>query len=89
MPAAEPVIKQHRSISIVWLIPVIALLVGGWLAYKAITEKGPVITISFSTAEGLEAGKTKVKYKSVNVGIVENIQIGKKPHWSSAQGPHE
>ncbi len=73
---ADPIIRQNHHISIVWLIPVIALLIGGWLAYKAITEKGPLITIAFTTAEGLEAGKTKVKYKSVDVGMVEKIEIG-------------
>lgn len=75
-PTADPIIKQRRSISIVWLIPIVALLIGGWLAYKAITEKGPTITIKFTTADGLEAGKTKVKYKSVDVGVVESIGIG-------------
>lgn len=75
-PTTDPIIKPRRSISIVWLVPVVALLVGGWLAYKAITEKGPVITIKFATADGLEAGKTKVKYKSVDVGVVESIDIG-------------
>ncbi|MBM9513961.1 PqiB family protein [Desulfogranum marinum] len=75
LQTADPVIKSQRSISIVWLIPIVALLIGGWLAYKAITEKGPTITLSFSTAEGLKAGETKVKYKSVDVGVVESIHI--------------
>lgn len=75
--AATPKIKEKRSFSIVWLVPLVALVIGGLLAYKAVTEKGPVITISFATAEGLEAGKTKVKYKDVEVGVVESITIGK------------
>ena len=73
---AAPVIKQRRSLSIVWLIPLVALIIGGWLAYKAITEKGPVVTVTFRSADGLEAGKTKVKFKSVEVGVVEKIAIG-------------
>lgn len=73
---ASPVIRPKKSLSIVWFIPVIALLVAGWLAYKAITDKGPVITISFQTAENIEPGKTKVKFKDVEVGVVESIQIG-------------
>ncbi len=75
-PTADPIIKQRRSLSIVWLVPIVALLIGGWLAYEAITERGPIITIKFATADGLEAGKTKVKYKSVDVGVVESIEIG-------------
>ncbi len=72
---AAPVIKQRRSMSIVWIVPLVAVLIGGWLAYKSITEKGPLITVTFQTAAGLEAGKTKVKYKNVEVGIVETIDI--------------
>jgi paraquat-inducible protein B len=50
-------------------------MIGGWLVYKAISEKGPVITISFETAEGLEAGKTKIKYKDVDIGVVNKIRL--------------
>jgi paraquat-inducible protein B len=56
-------------------VPLVALLIGGWLAFKAISEKGPTITITFKTAEGLEAGKTKIKYKDVEVGQVESIDL--------------
>ena len=73
--AARPVVKKHRSISIVWLVPVVALLIGAWLVYKAVTEKGPTITITFESAEGLEAGKTKIKFKDVDVGRVEKIEL--------------
>lgn len=73
--APEAIVETRRQISIVWLVPVVALVIGGWLVYKAITEKGPVITITFKTAEGLEAGKTKIKYKDVEVGKVETIDV--------------
>jgi paraquat-inducible protein B len=73
--AAAPVVKKSRSFSIVWVVPLVALLIGGWLIYKAVTEKGPTITITFETAEGLEAGKTKVKYKDVDVGTVQTIVL--------------
>ena len=55
------VVETKQGISIVWLIPLVAAAIGGWLAYKTITEKGPTITITFKEGEGLEAGKTKVK----------------------------
>jgi paraquat-inducible protein B len=72
----EPVIRSgKRQISIVWLVPVVALLIGGWLIYKAVTEKGPEITITFRTAEGLEAGKTKIKCKDVEIGQIEEISL--------------
>lgn len=48
-------------------------LIGGWLAVKAVLERGPEITISFSTAEGLEADKTRIKYRNVDIGRVTGI----------------
>jgi paraquat-inducible protein B len=67
--------ERRRRFSIVWIIPIVVVLVGGWLAYRTIAEKGPTITIDFKTAEGLEAGKTKVKLKDVEIGLVENVAI--------------
>ncbi len=71
----EAVVQRKKQLSIVWLVPVIAILIGGWLAYKGLSEKGPTVTISFESAEGLEAGKTKVKHKDVEVGQVETIRF--------------
>jgi paraquat-inducible protein B len=71
----EAVVQTRRQISIVWLVPIVAILIGGWLAYKGLSEKGPVVTLSFESAEGLEAGKTKVKYKDVEIGQVETIRF--------------
>jgi len=73
--AATPEIKQRRSFSIVWIVPIVALLIGAWLVYKAVSEKGPTITITFESAEGLEAGKTKIKYKDVELGTVTAIVL--------------
>ncbi len=74
----DPVIRSDkRGVSIVWLVPVVALLIGGWLIYKAVTEKGPEITITFKTAEGLEAGKTKIKCKDVEIGQIQEISLSK------------
>jgi paraquat-inducible protein B len=74
---AIPAVKVHtkRHISPIWLIPVIALIVGAWLAYTAISERGTTITITFKQAEGLEAGKTKLRYKDVEIGKVEKIRL--------------
>jgi paraquat-inducible protein B len=67
--------KRGPRVSIVWLIPLLAALIGGWLAYKTLTERGPLITINFKTAEGLEVGKTVVKFKDVDLGTVEAIDL--------------
>ncbi len=67
--------SRRRQISIVWVVPLVAFLIGAWLVYKAVSEKGPTITISFKSAEGLEAGKTKIKYKDVELGQVTEIRL--------------
>ncbi len=71
----QAVVQSKKQISIVWLIPIVAILIGGWLAYKGLSEKGPMVTITFESAEGLEAGKTLVKYKDVKIGQVESIRF--------------
>ncbi|WP_018605266.1 intermembrane transport protein PqiB [Uliginosibacterium gangwonense] len=64
-----------QRLPVVWLVPLIALLVGGWLAIKAIRDQGPTITISFESAAGLEAGKTKLKYKELDIGMVKSVTL--------------
>jgi paraquat-inducible protein B len=73
LPAA--VVQKKKQFSIVWVVPIVAILIGGWLAYKGLSEKGPMVTISFESADGLEAGKTKVRYKDVEVGLVDTIKF--------------
>ncbi|WP_372681067.1 intermembrane transport protein PqiB [Desulfosarcina sp.] len=74
-PIPEPVIGRGKRFSIVWLIPLLAALIGVWLAVKAVQETGPTITIVFKSAEGLVPGKTEIKYKDVTVGKVQRIQL--------------
>ncbi|MCP3942540.1 MAG: MCE family protein [Desulfobacteraceae bacterium] len=69
------VIQEKKAISLVWVIPLIAIIIAVGLVYKALTEKGPVITIIFKSAEGLEAGKTKIKHKDVVIGEIEAIKV--------------
>jgi paraquat-inducible protein B len=71
----QAVVQRKKQISVVWIVPLAAILIGGWLAYKGLSEKGPEVTISFESAEGLEAGKTKIKYKDVEVGQVKTIRF--------------
>jgi paraquat-inducible protein B len=72
---SDVTINKKSELPLVWLLPLIALLVSGWLIAKSYSEKGPVITISFPTAEGLEVDKTKIKYLNVEVGKVTAISI--------------
>ena len=71
----EVTVQKKRGISIVWIIPIVAALIGGWLIYKTLSEKGPTVTMTFEDGAGLEAGKTKIKYKSIEVGTVKSVYI--------------
>lgn len=73
--AASATVSGQRKFSIVWFIPIVAALIGAWLIYKAAAETGPTIQISFETANGLEAGKTKIRYRNVELGIVDSIDL--------------
>lgn len=77
-PVPPPVQVKKRapfSFWLVWLVPVIAVTIGLWLGVKSVLDRGPSITISFHSAEGLEAGKTKIKYKDVDIGLVKTIHL--------------
>jgi len=75
LPQAQVAGKSRSAFSLVWIVPLVAVLIGGWLAWKTISEKGPEFVIRFKSAEGLEAGKTKIRYKAVDVGVVESIAL--------------
>ncbi len=72
---AEVDIRERSRLSAVWIVPLVALLVAGWLVWTTLGAKGPEITIRFRSAEGIEPGKTTVRYKAVEVGKVTAIQI--------------
>lgn len=74
----DPVIRtrSRANPSLVWLVPVIAALVGVVLVIRAYTAAGPDITLRFATAEGLEKGMTEVKFRDVVIGRVTDIRLG-------------
>lgn len=74
-PRATSIAGPRRPISLVWLLPVLAALIGLSMVVHAWLSAGPDITIDFQTAEGLEVEKTPVKYKDVTVGIVSAIAL--------------
>lgn len=71
----EAVVQRKRFISVVWVVPIIAALIGSWLTINAIMQMGPTITIYFDNAEGLVAGKTRIMYKNVELGKVDAIRL--------------
>lgn len=75
VPQAVAVPRRRRNAYAVWLIPLIAALIGLTLGVRALLRSGPTITIAFKTAEGLEPGKTKIKYKNVDIGDVTHVTL--------------
>ena len=75
----DPLLERRRRWlpSLVWLVPLVAALIGVSLVINAVFERGPTIVISFKSAEGLEPGKTPVKYKDVDIGRVTTITLSK------------
>ena len=71
----QPVVKEGGGPSIVWLIPILTALIGVWLIVHTLADKGPLVTITFRTAEGIEIGKTRIKYKSLDIGLVEGVRF--------------
>jgi paraquat-inducible protein B len=77
IPQATVVPQKRARISIVWIIPILAAVVAVGIAVQRIMNEGPTITIVFKAAEGLEAGKTTIKYKDVSIGTVTKVELSK------------
>ncbi len=75
LPAATVDTPRRFRIPLVWIIPLVAALIGLFLAAKSYYEQGPTITIQFGTGEGLEPGKTRIKYKDVDVGQIVAVAL--------------
>ncbi len=75
IPEATVVPKKRMRFSVVWIIPIVAALVAIGIAVQRILSEGPTITIVFKAAEGVEAGKTFVKYNDVNIGQVKTVKL--------------
>ncbi|MGJ8691787.1 MAG: MlaD family protein [Thalassotalea sp.] len=73
--SAPVTVTAKEKISAIWFVPIIACLFGAWLVYKNIADRGVFITVEFDSASGIVAGKTKVKYKGLDTGIVRKVEI--------------
>ena len=75
IPQALAAPKAGLSPTFVWIVPTVALAIGAWIAVSHWLERGHSIVIGFRTAEGLQAGKTKIKYKDIDVGVITGINL--------------
>lgn len=74
MSESKPVVSSV-GLSTIWIIPSLAILLGIWMVVYSFMNEGPKLEISFNNADGLTAGKTKLKYLSVDIGQVESVTL--------------
>lgn len=75
LPEATIESPRRFRIPLVWIIPLVAALIGLFLAGRAYYEQGPKVTLQFKSGAGLEAGKTRIKYKDVDVGLITSLAL--------------
>jgi paraquat-inducible protein B len=84
LPRAE--VKPHKwSFPVVWVVPVLAAVVAGYLVYHRASEYGPKLTIRFRDASGLKAGETPIRYRGVPIGEVRSIELSKDRQHAEVQ----
>ncbi|WP_191831700.1 intermembrane transport protein PqiB [Pseudomonas fluorescens] len=75
VPGPSTVKSRRFSVSLVWIVPIIAVLIGISLVVHDWLQQGPTIQITFKTGEGLTANKTEVKYRNVVIGQVSTVEL--------------
>jgi paraquat-inducible protein B len=75
MNAPAPVVKRGPGFSLVWIVPIVAVAVAGWMIYREWRNHGPEIILEFADGSGLEANKTELEYKGVSVGRVQKVEL--------------
>ncbi len=69
------VTRRSRRISIIWIVPLLAVAIGAWLAWDTLSKEGPTIKIAFDSGEGLQAGQSQLKYKDIVFGTVKGLAL--------------
>ena len=67
--------RRSRRLSAIWLLPIVAVAIGAWLAWDTLSKEGPTITITFETAEGLQAGQSQLKFRDISLGTVKSLAL--------------
>ena len=67
--------RRSRRFSIIWIVPLVAVAIGAWLAWDTLSKEGPTIKISFDSGEGLQAGQSQLKYKDIVFGTVKSLEL--------------
>src|SRR5438105_1306778 len=67
--------RRSRRLSIIWIVPIVAVAIGAWLAWDTLSKEGPTIKITFDSGEGLQAGQSHLKYKDIVFGTVKSLAL--------------
>ncbi|MEO8714842.1 MAG: MlaD family protein [Acetobacteraceae bacterium] len=74
-PLAIASVRRSRRVSLVWIVPLVAIAIAAWLAWDTLSREGPRITITFLGGEGLQAGQSKLKDKDLTLGTVKSLEL--------------
>lgn len=72
---ATPRVSRRPALPLIWVVPLLALLIAGWMLARQFRNRGPEITIDFTAGAGVEAGKTELEHKGVSVGVVRSVAL--------------
>jgi paraquat-inducible protein B len=67
--------RRSRRLSIIWIVPLVAVAIGAWLAWDTLSKEGPTIKVTFDSGEGLQAGQSQLKYKDIVFGTVKSLTL--------------
>lgn len=70
-------VDKIRRWSPVWIIPIVTVLIGAWILFYHFSTQGPMVTLITTNAEGIVGGKTAIKSRSVDIGIVESVDLSR------------
>ena len=68
-------VRRRRLFRLVWVVPVVAIAIAGWLIFQHLRSIGPEIAITFSDGAGLRVGQTPLKYRGVSIGEVSRVEL--------------
>src|SRR6266481_5816904 len=74
-PLSQAATRRSRRLSIIWIVPLVAVAIGAWLAWDTLSKEGPTIKISFDSGEGLQAGQSQLKFKDIVFGTVKSLEL--------------
>src|SRR4051794_33835385 len=74
-PAPQAITRRSHRLSAIWLIPLLAVAIAAWLVWDTISKEGPTIEVSFDSAEGLQVGKSPLKFKDIEFGTGKSLRL--------------